>query len=102
MTAGKVPLFAGLDSLADAAPARKPVNREQVNELAAASDFPSRGPVATQQSTGGGKLSATSLVRQRRRYTTGRGLALGQGLRRLETRCTCFIYCIYPVECRYP
>ena len=82
MTASKVPLFAGLDALAGTAPARKPVSREQVDELAAANDFPSREPVASGQPSDGGRLSAggqlsaTPLVRPRRRYTTGRNVQL--------------------------
>jgi hypothetical protein len=81
MTPTKVPLFAGLDDLAAKPAARKPVDLEQVDELARTNDFPSR-PVAsgmpsdTEKRLAGGKLPATEQPIRRRRYVTGRNVQL--------------------------
>ena len=81
MTPTKVPLFAGLDDLAAQPTARKPVDHEQLDELARTNDFPSR-PVATGMPSdigkppAGGKLPATEQPIRRRRYMTGRNVQL--------------------------
>jgi hypothetical protein len=80
-TPTKVPLFDGLDDLAAQPTKRKPVDLQQVDELARRNDFPSR-PVATstlpdtEKLPIGGKVPATEQPIRRRRYVTGRNVQL--------------------------
>lgn len=83
MTSTKLPLFTGLVVLAVQPTVRKPVDRAQLDIVAAANDFPSREPVSTGQLPATGQLPGTGeppgsqqIPRLRRRYTTGRNVQL--------------------------
>jgi hypothetical protein len=83
MTTTKMPLFTGLDALATQAKVQKPVDRAQLDVLAADNGFPSREPVATEKLPATGQLPGVGKPpgsherpRLRRRYTTGRNVQL--------------------------
>lgn len=83
MTTTKVPLFTGLDALATQPKVQKPVDRAQLDVVAAANGFPSRDPVATEKPPATGQLAGIGKApgsheapRTPRRYTTGRNVQL--------------------------